>query len=140
MGIMVEEAPYRRIAAEIAERVTRGDLAPGDRIPSTREITREWGVAMATATKVIAALRDAGLVETRSGAGSVVIERSDPPVDMVVEPVVPAVAGGFHGSAAPRVRRSSDLELNRDRVVRSAVAIADAEGLSMLTMRRVAAE
>ncbi|MEV4535799.1 GntR family transcriptional regulator [Asanoa sp. NPDC049518] len=137
---MVEEPPYRRIAAEIRERITRGDLAPGDRIPSTREITRDWGVAMATATKVISALRDAGLVETRSGAGSVVIERSAPRVEMVVEPEVPAHAGGFHGPMAPRLRRASDGELSRERVVRSAVAIADAEGLSMLTMRRVATD
>jgi AcrR family transcriptional regulator len=137
---MVEEAPYRRIAAEIRARIARGDLVPGDRIPSTREITRDWGVAMATATKVIGVLRDAGLVETRSGAGSVVVERSDPAVAMVVEPGVPAHSGGFHGPAESRPRRSSDGELSRDRVVRSAVAIADAEGLSMLTMRRVAAD
>jgi AcrR family transcriptional regulator len=136
---MVEEAPYRRIAAEIRERIARGDLGPGDRIPSTREITREWGVAMATATKVITALRDAGLVETRSGAGSVVVDRGASSLDLVVEPDVPAHAGGFHGGP-PRLRRPADAELNRDRVVRSAIAIADAEGLSMLTMRRVAAD
>ncbi|MEV0717301.1 TetR/AcrR family transcriptional regulator C-terminal domain-containing protein [Asanoa sp. NPDC050611] len=137
---MVEEAPYRRIAAEIRERIARGDLAPGDRIPSTREITRDWGVAMATATKVINALREAGLVETRSGAGSVVIDRSSPQVEVVIQPDVPAHAGGFHVAASPRLRRAGEPELNRDRVVSSAVAIADAEGLSMLTMRRVAAD
>ncbi|MDG4820659.1 GntR family transcriptional regulator [Asanoa sp. WMMD1127] len=137
---MAEEAPYRRIAAEIRERIARGELTPGDRIPSTREITREWGVAMATATKVINSLREAGLVETRSGAGSVVIERSSPSVEMVVEPTVPAHAGGFHGVGSPRLRRAGDVELNRPRVVRTAIAIADAEGLSMLTMRRVATD
>ncbi|GIF54706.1 GntR family transcriptional regulator [Asanoa iriomotensis] len=137
---MHEEAPYRRIAAEIRERIARGDLAPGDRIPSTREITRDWGVAMATATKVINALREAGLVETRSGAGSVVLDRGSPPVEMVIELGLPAHAGGFHGDPTPRLRRPADAELNRDRVVRSAIAIADAEGLSMLTMRRVAAD
>src|ERR1700754_2239887 len=94
---MVEEAPYRRIAAEIRERIARGDLMPGDRVPSTREITRDWGVAMATATKVINALRDAGLVETRSGAGSVVIDRATAPVEMVIEAGLAPEAGGFHG-------------------------------------------
>ncbi|MEV4622662.1 GntR family transcriptional regulator [Asanoa sp. NPDC049573] len=136
---MAEEAPYRRIAAEIRERIVRGELGPGDRIPSTREITRDWGVAMATATKVINTLRDAGFVETRSGAGSVVIERSSPRVDTVVQHGLPPRAGGFHGSAEPRPR-SGDTELTRDRVVRSAIAIADTESLSMLTMRRVAAD
>ena len=51
---MDSEAPYLRIAAEIRDRITRGDLRPGDRVPSTRQITQKWGVAMATATKVIA--------------------------------------------------------------------------------------
>lgn len=137
---MAEEAPYRRIAAEIRERIARGEIAPGDRIPSTREITRDWGVAMATATKVIGALRDAGVVETRSGAGSVVVERTEPPIETVVEGGLAAAEGGFHGLAAARLRRSGDGELTRQRIVRSAIAVADGEGLSMLTMRRVAAD
>ncbi|KAA2255989.1 GntR family transcriptional regulator [Solihabitans fulvus] len=119
---METEAPYLRIVAELRARIARGELRPGERVPSTRLITREWGVAMATATKVIATLRDEGLVDTRPGAGTVVRSTE---------------AG--HGPAA---RKSSprDRELSRDRVVLAAVAIADAEGLAMLSMRRVATE
>jgi len=135
---MAVEAPYRRIAAEIRARIASGELAPGDPVPSTRQITREWGVAMATATKVIATLREAGLVETRSGAGTVV-RRIDVGALGGQMNVVEAV-GAFHGTTPGRVRRTTDVELSRDRVVRSAVAIADAEGLAMLTMRRVAAD
>lgn len=105
---------HRRIVAEIGGRIERGDLRPGDRVPSTRAITREYGVAMATATKVIAALRDAGLVETKSGAGTVV--RASP-------------------AAGPR-----PADLSPDRVLRTAIAVADKEGLAALTMRRVAAD
>ena len=36
----------------------------GPAAPSTRAIVRNWNVAMATATKVIGALRASGLVET----------------------------------------------------------------------------
>jgi AcrR family transcriptional regulator len=111
------EAPYRRIVTEIRGRIERGDLRPGDRVPSTRAITQDFGVAMATATKVIAALRDAGLVETKSGAGT----------------VVRAITG-----VAPARPRVGDL--SRDRVLDAATAIADAEGLAALTMRRVAAD
>lgn len=107
---MTTEPPYRRIAAEIAARIAGGELAPGDRVPSTRAITQEWGVAMATATKVIAALREQGLVETVQGSGTV-------------------VRGGLR--AAP--------ELTRDRIVRAAIGIADDEGIAALSMRRVAA-
>ncbi|MEJ3744400.1 TetR/AcrR family transcriptional regulator C-terminal domain-containing protein [Actinomycetes bacterium KLBMP 9797] len=107
--------PYQRIVAEIRERIESGRLRPGDRVPSTRQITRDWGVAMATATKVIAALRDEGLVETRPGAGTVV--------------------------RAPRIGgRAAARELSTDRVVRAGIAVADAEGLAALSMRRVAAD
>ncbi|MET0134273.1 MAG: TetR/AcrR family transcriptional regulator C-terminal domain-containing protein [Kibdelosporangium sp.] len=112
-------APYLKIVAVIRDRITRGELRPGDRIPSTRGITQEFGVAMATATKVIAALRDEGLVDARPGAGT------------VVKAWQPAVTA----RKSPR-----EQELNRERVVRAAIAIADSEGLATLSMRRVATE
>ena len=111
---MSTEPPYRRIAAEIAGRIAGGQLAPGDRVPSTRAITQEWGVAMATATKVIAALREQGLVETSPGSGTVV-----------------------RGGARTPARH--EPELTRERIVRAAIAIADAEGGAAVSMRRVAA-
>jgi DNA-binding transcriptional regulator YhcF (GntR family) len=104
--------PYRRIAGEIAARIAAGELAPGDRIPSTRALTAEYGVAMATATKVLATLREQGLARVLPGVGTVVAERTRP------------------ADAAP----------DRDRVIHAAVTIADAEGLTGLTMRRLAAE
>ncbi|MFI9814756.1 TetR/AcrR family transcriptional regulator C-terminal domain-containing protein [Saccharothrix variisporea] len=105
---------YERIAGEIKQRIARGELRPGDRVPSTREITARWGVAMATATKVLASLREEGLVHAVAGVGTVV---SSP------TPVNPAVKD----------------DLTADAVVRAALAIADAEGLGALSMRRVAA-
>src|SRR4030081_3144774 len=114
---METEAPYRRIVAEIRDRIARGELRPGDRVPSTRRITQEWGVAMATATKVIATLRDEGMVDTRPGAGTVV--RSP------------------EAGQAPAARKAAprEHELSRDRVVHAAIAIADAEGLAMLAIK-----
>ena len=67
---------YLVIANQIEDRIRKGDLKPGDRAPSTRQITRDWGVAMATATKVLAELRSRGVVLSRSGAGSVVADHS----------------------------------------------------------------
>src|SRR6266545_4678089 len=56
------EPTYLAIASQIEDRIRQGDLKPGDRAPSTRQITREWGIAMATATKVLAELRPRGRV------------------------------------------------------------------------------
>lgn len=63
---------YRRIAAEIAENITNGTLQPGDRVPSARQITRQWSVSINTASKVLAELRDQGLVIARTGSGTIV--------------------------------------------------------------------
>ncbi|MCB5177985.1 TetR/AcrR family transcriptional regulator C-terminal domain-containing protein [Streptomyces antimicrobicus] len=114
------QAPYARIAAELRGRIERGELRPGDRVPSTRAITQRWGVAMATASKVLAALGQEGLVRAVPGVGTVVAAR-------------PATGQGRRPGA-------EDDSAQRARIVRAAVALADAEGLAALTMRRLAAE
>ncbi|WP_049562400.1 TetR/AcrR family transcriptional regulator C-terminal domain-containing protein [Nonomuraea sp. SBT364] len=103
--------PYLRIVAEIERRIAEGELRPGDPVPTTRAITREWGVAMATATKALTALRQAGVIESAPRVGSVV--------------------------AAPAAPRRSAETLERDRIVRAAIEIADDEGLAALSMRTV---
>lgn len=118
---MAVDPPYRRIAAELRRRIASGELAPGDRVPSTRRITQEWGVAMATATKALTALNQEGLVRAVPGVGTV-----------VAEPDRPDRPGG-HG-------RLPGQGLSRERVVRAAIALADTEGLGALSMRRVATE
>jgi DNA-binding transcriptional regulator YhcF (GntR family) len=57
-------APWRQIAQVYRDRIAAGDLARGDRLPSIRSISQEYGVAATTAQKVIQALRNEGLVDT----------------------------------------------------------------------------
>jgi AcrR family transcriptional regulator len=125
------ESPSTRIAAEIRHRITTGHLRPGDRIPSARQITREYGVALATATRVLAALRNDGLVRAVPGVGTVVVAPG---------PLDGSPVRGTSGADGARTRRPDGPELSRERVVRAAVTIADAEGLAGLSMRRAAAE
>jgi AcrR family transcriptional regulator len=125
MAVEQQGAPRSsRIVAELRQRIETGELAPGDRVPSTREITREWGVAMATATKVLTELRREGLVRAVPGVGTVV------------------EAGKRSESAArPAPRRAAtDQALTLERIVAAAMGVADAEGLAAVSMRRVAAE
>lgn len=117
------QPPYLRIVAEIRRRIMDGELGPGDRVPSTRRIAREWGVALATATKALTTLRLDGLVETRPRTGT------------VVAGTAPVSQPRRHAPPAP----PSEQELTLDRIVRTAIDIADAEGLSALSMRGVAA-
>ncbi|MFI2235139.1 GntR family transcriptional regulator [Streptomyces chrestomyceticus] len=152
--------PYRRIVAELRRRIDAGELAAGDRVPSTRRITQEWGVAMATATKVLTTLRQEGLVRAVPGVGTVVTETG---VKAAPERGAHTHAGpaprsrgnapsGSGSSGSPPSSNSSGSShrplpaghqppaLSRDRIVRAGVRIADAEGLRSLSMRRVAAE
>ncbi|WP_433295777.1 TetR/AcrR family transcriptional regulator C-terminal domain-containing protein [Actinoplanes sp. CA-030573] len=102
--------PYQQIVDGIRRRIEAGELRPGDRVPSARQLTKEWGVAIATATRAHAALREEGLTISRPGVGTVV--------------------------AGPVPRR--DHELTRPRIVATAIAIADEEGFAELSMRRLA--
>ena len=68
-------APWRQIAEIFRARISSGELAPGDRLPSIASISQEYGVAMTTAQKVIVALRDEGLAVT-SPMGTFVAESS----------------------------------------------------------------
>jgi AcrR family transcriptional regulator len=114
-------ADSAEILASIRRRIAAGELKPGDRVPSTRQITRQWGVAMATATRVLTTLQQEGLVVARPGIGTVVA--------IAPSPV----------TVTPRVR-TTPPDVTREDVVRAAVAIADAEGSAALSMRRVATE
>jgi DNA-binding transcriptional regulator YhcF (GntR family) len=114
----VAEPPYQRIAAALRERITSGELKPGDRVPSTRQIAQEWGVAIVTATRVLTTLREEGLVIAKPRSGTVVAE-------------------------ARRIvarRRAAEPDQARERIVAAAIAIADAEGLGAVSMRRIATD
>jgi DNA-binding GntR family transcriptional regulator len=63
--------PYQRIAAQIKGQIESGALRPGDRVPSVRDIVRDEGVSVATATRVAAVLRAEGYAETIPGIGTV---------------------------------------------------------------------
>ena len=67
-----DDPPYVQIAQQIRADIESGKLAEGDRVPSARDITATWGVALATATKVHARLRSEGLIESVPGVGTVV--------------------------------------------------------------------
>ncbi|TIU17051.1 MAG: winged helix-turn-helix transcriptional regulator, partial [Mesorhizobium sp.] len=63
-----DEGPvYRRLADAIAERITAGTLAVGDRLPPQREIARALGINVTTVTRALSTLQRRGLLEARPG-------------------------------------------------------------------------
>ena len=124
---------YRRIAGEFEARIRSGELQPGDRLPSIRQIADRWGIAIATATRVLAALREDGLVDARVGAGTVVSATSG-------RPRPSGRAKAPVSRLPPRPVGGAKQALRRDHLLRTAIAIADVEGAGAVSMRRVAAE
>jgi AcrR family transcriptional regulator len=122
---MPDVPPYRRIADDLRARIGAGELVPGEPIPSARRIARDHGVALATATKVLAVLRDDGLVRAVPGVGTVVVDRPD----RAPRPARPA---------PPPVRAAP--ELRTEQVVAAGIRLADEDGLAGVSMRRIAAE
>lgn len=53
-------------------------LSPGDRLPSSRELIKEYRVGPATVARAIAALAAEGAVVTRPGSGTYVAQRTGP--------------------------------------------------------------
>jgi AcrR family transcriptional regulator len=149
-----EEPRYRQVVTELRHRIESGELTPGARVPSTRQITRQWNVAMATATKVLADLQQQGLVHAVPGVGTVVSGTRDggpeaPGPDAggpeTRGPDVRRPAGATTTDATPSagpVRRPGGAEqvLTVERIVAAAIQVADAEGLGAVSMRRVATE
>lgn len=60
---------YRRIAAELRERIASGDLAPGDALPSEAALVRQYDVSRGTARQALSELEGTGFVIAVHGKG-----------------------------------------------------------------------
>ncbi|MFD2765559.1 GntR family transcriptional regulator [Micromonospora eburnea] len=70
------EAPYRRIANDLAAQIRGGELKPGDKLPSTRELAEVHGVHMNTAYRAMPLPHDRELITGQPGRGTCAAERS----------------------------------------------------------------
>lgn len=68
--------PYLAMAADLRSRIERGELQPGEQVPSLDQLAREYDVSRATAQKALRVLREEGTVETRPRWGTFVADRS----------------------------------------------------------------
>src|SRR5690349_16551659 len=89
------DAIVDRLTAEIRD----GSLAPGTRLPTHRDLARQHGIALATATRVYAQLARAGLVVGEPGRGTFVRDQGG--------------YGGLDGRRIPPASRVADLSFNQ---------------------------
>jgi GntR family transcriptional regulator len=67
---------YLQIVDQVRHAVEVGSLREGERLPTVRELAGEVSVAPNTVVKAYGELRRMGLLESRPGVGTVVIEGS----------------------------------------------------------------
>ncbi|MEB0040946.1 MULTISPECIES: FadR/GntR family transcriptional regulator [unclassified Pseudomonas] len=66
------------LVTQLSQRILLGKISPGEKLPSESEIVREHGVSRTVVREAISKLQASGLVETRHGIGTFVLEHRGP--------------------------------------------------------------
>jgi len=73
---------YLQIADHIFQRIVRKEIKPGDKLPSVREMAIQLGVNPNTIQRSYTEMERMGVVETKRGQGTFVIERESIVVEL----------------------------------------------------------
>ena len=101
---------YQQIADQMCDRILRGELREGERIPSIRELAAEIGVNPNTVTKTYQSLTELEVIETQRGLGYFVANGAR-------QRILEDLRAEFMREELPRIaRRMELLELSLDDV------------------------
>ena len=67
---------FSQLAGQVRTAAIRGELSPGQRLPSARDLAESLDVNLHTVLRAYQDLRDEGLIELRRGRGAVVTEKA----------------------------------------------------------------
>lgn len=67
--------PYEQLRRQLADLITAGRLAPGDRLPPLRQLAGDLGVAVGTVARTYRELEQEGRLVSRRGGGTRVAAR-----------------------------------------------------------------
>lgn len=70
------EPPYEQVIYAVKKAVLAGQLRPGDRFPSVRQLSQDLRINPNTAHKAVAALQNEGILEVLPGVGTVIAKRA----------------------------------------------------------------
>ncbi|MFK7692895.1 FadR/GntR family transcriptional regulator [Paenibacillus sp. HJGM_3] len=73
---------YEEIADQIKQQIVSGRLQPGQKLPSTRELTESYQVGRSTMREALSMLKAMGLIEIRQGEGCFVRAMDDRELDV----------------------------------------------------------
>ena len=134
MGPLRVEQVYEQVAARIMQDIRAGLLAPGQRLPSERELARQMEVGRSSVREAIGVLQVDGIVETRPGSGSFVAVdaperlRAEPTPVLLAHDASPFALLEAREAFEPAVSRLAATRARRDVFVER--LLADMERLS----------
>lgn len=96
---------HRQTYRAVRDRILAGDLAPGARLPATRVLARDAGLARNTVSHAYAQLVDEGYAVTRTGAGTFVATTLPEERVAVAPPARRSREGGAGVDASPPLSR-----------------------------------
>src|SRR5215813_6157465 len=70
---------FEEVVSQLREMIHRGELRPGNRLPPERDLARLLGVSRPTLRVAIRSLAAVGVLQSRQGAGTFVVESEGPP-------------------------------------------------------------
>jgi len=73
--VLSPESPdplHKQVTDQVREAIAGGDVHPGDRLPSIREMAKELNISVITVKRSYMDLEREGLLVTRAGLGSFV--------------------------------------------------------------------
>ncbi|MFI8080588.1 GntR family transcriptional regulator [Kitasatospora sp. NPDC086009] len=74
--------PYEQVASSLGAAIRTRKLAPGEKLPSHKDLTEMYGFARATIQRALRDLEDEGLVVSRKGSGVFVRNRTERPAGL----------------------------------------------------------
>jgi len=96
---------HTSITEHFRAKIESGELSPGDRLPSYRDMAADWTVSMGTVRTAVAALRSEGLVTgDGGGAGTIVAEPPGPALDWsTIKTITKAMHDDIEGEFTPEL-------------------------------------
>jgi GntR family transcriptional regulator / MocR family aminotransferase len=94
---------YRWLYTSLREEILRGRLRPGNRVPATRDLAKQYGLARGTVVSAFEQLKAEGYLEGTVGSGTRVSQVL--PEDLMQ---VAAAGGGVAKAKAPRLPKFSE--------------------------------
>jgi len=126
---------YKQIADSLRGRITRGELTPGDTVPSESALGQEFGVARSTVRRALAALEADGLIRPLPGTGRVVCSAEEQKGT-----AVEALPAQYRQIAAELKERINSGDLAPGDALPSEAAIVRRYGVSRGTVRQALSE